>query len=90
MRSMIEQLYADLQDEKFKIARKAWDVLDREGIADIMTDGKVFWFESYVRGNGCPKYIHEYLKKYIRRKYKLQYLYDVVPTTLREHPGKER
>lgn len=79
MRSMIEQLYADLQDEKFKIAQKALDVLNREGIAGIVTDGTVFWFESYVRGNDCPKYIYDYLKKYIRRKYKLQYLYDVAP-----------
>lgn len=71
------QLYADLQDEKTKIAKKALDVLDRNGIAGIQNNGDVFWFESYSRGNDCPKYIYDYLKKYIRRKYRLKYLYDV-------------
>lgn len=73
------QLYADLQDEKTKIAKKAWDVLDRNGIKGIQNNGDVFWFESYSYGNDCPQYIYDYLKKYIRRKYKLQYLYDVAP-----------
>lgn len=74
--SMYGKLYDDLQAEKTKIAKKAFDVLDREGIAGIITTGKIFWFESYIRGNDCPQCVYDYLKRYIKRKYGYKYLYD--------------
>ena len=76
--SLLRQVYADLQDETTKISKKAFDVLDREGVADIITNGTVFYFEHYARGNDCPRYIYDYLKKFIQRKYKLIYLYDTI------------
>ena len=38
----------------------------------------VFWFEYYSNGNNCPAYAYEWLKKYIKREYGYNYLYDVV------------
>ena len=76
--SLIPELYEKLEKATTKIARKAFNVLNREGIANIVADTKnnVFWFESYTMGNDCPNYIYEWLKKYIKREYGFKYLYE--------------
>ena len=57
-----------------KIAKSVFDVLDREGIADIILDDKTFWFESYINGNNWTNKQHDWLVKYLENKgYK--YLY---------------
>lgn len=72
--SIEDKLYNDLQYESTRIGQKAFDVLDRQDIAGIITDGKYFWFESW--DNDCPQSVYDYLKRYIKRKYGLEYLYD--------------
>lgn len=74
-------LYPDvmalLRKEKTKISKKAYEVLNREGIAGIVSsEYGNFWFESYTYGNDCPQYVYDYLIKFIKRKLKLKYLYD--------------
>lgn len=76
--SLVPELYEKLKKATTKSAQKAFNVLDREGIANIVIDTKsnIFWFESYTMGNNCPNYIYEWLIKYIKREYGFKYLYD--------------
>lgn len=74
--SIICDVYDDLKSETTKISQKAFDVLNREDIANIIANGKYFWFEFYSMGNNCPQYIYDYLKRFIKRKYGYTYLYD--------------
>lgn len=76
-RYLLDEVFADLQKEKTKIAKKAFDILNHDGIAGIDTKGSIFWFEYWARCNDCPQYVYDYLKRFIRRKYGLTYLYDV-------------
>lgn len=76
--SLIPRLWEDLSKENTKIAKKAISVLDREGIKNIMRIDDYFYYEFYAYGETCPEYIYNYLKKFIERKYKIKYLYDVI------------
>lgn len=76
MNSIYNKVMNLLKNEKTKISNKAYDVLNREGIADIVQKNNVFWFESYIIGNNCPDYIYEYLIRFIKRKLCLEYLYN--------------
>ena len=51
-----------------KIAKSVFDVLDREGIADIILDGDTFWFESYTIGNDWNETQRQWLIKYLTNK----------------------
>lgn len=81
MKHLEYEIFAQLENSTTKIAQKVYDVLSREGIAGIIVKDNVFWFEHYSRGNDCPAYVYEWLKKYIKRKYGYDYLYDVTPKT---------
>lgn len=72
------EILANLEKATTKIAQKVFDVLNREGIAGIIADTRnnVFWFEFYSRGNNSPAYVYKWLKKYIKREYGYNYLYD--------------
>lgn len=74
------EIFEKLENATTKIAQKVFDVLNREGIAGIIADTRnnVFWFEYYSSGNNCPEYVYQWLKKYIKREYGYNYLYDVV------------
>ena len=76
MNSIYHKVMSLLESETTKISQKAYDVLDAEGIADIIEKDGVFWFESYTQGNNCSDYIYDYLIKFVKRKLKLKYLYD--------------
>lgn len=76
MNSIYNKVYEDLRYEPTKLGKQAFDVLDKEGIADIISNGTHFWFEFYSRGNDCPQSVYDYLKRFIKRKYRLKYLYD--------------
>lgn len=80
MNSIYYKVMCLVENETTKISQKAYDVLDAEGIADIIEKDGVFWFESYIQGNNCPDYIYDYLIKFVKRKLKLKYLYDEVKT----------
>ena len=74
------EIFEKLENATTKIAQKVYDVLNSEGIAGIIADTRnnVFWFEHYSSGNNCPAYVYQWLKKYIKREYGYNYLYDVV------------
>lgn len=78
MKHLEYEIFAQLENATTKIAQKVYDVLNREGIPGIIVKDNVFWFEHYSRGNDCPAYVYEWLKKYIKRKYGYDYLYDVM------------
>lgn len=85
--SLANGIYEKLKRSTTKISQKVFNVLNREGIADIIADpiSKIFWFEEYTRGNNCPQYIYAWLKKFIKREYGYDYLYDrIKPTFLQE------
>ena len=76
MKSIYNEVLHMLQFEDTKIGQRALHILDTESIADIIKKDNTFWFESYVNGNNCPQYIYDYLKKFIKRKFEFNYLYD--------------
>ena len=76
MNSIYSKVMNLLENETTKISKKAYDVLNAEGIADIVKCNNKFWFESYCIGNDCPDYIYDYLIKFIKRKFCLEYLYN--------------
>lgn len=77
MRSIESEIFGMLEKENTKIGRKAFDVLNRGGIAGIIQKEDIFWFESWQIGNDCPKAVYNYLKRFIKRKFNLKYLYDI-------------
>ncbi len=46
-RNLYPMLFKHYENQKSKIAKKVFDVLNREGIAGIIQDNNVFWFEHY-------------------------------------------
>ena len=77
MKSIYNDVFRLVESEKSSISKKAFDVLNAEGIADITENNSVFWFESYSMGNSCSRAVHNYLKQFIKRKMGLKYLYDI-------------
>lgn len=79
MKSIYNEVMDMVANETTKISEKAFEVLNKEGIADITINGNnVFWFESYSYGNDCPQNIYDYLKRFIKRKFNAKYLYEEV------------
>jgi hypothetical protein len=76
MKSIYKELYEYYKEQKSKIAQKVFDVLNREGIAGIILDKNVFWFESYNRGNSCPLIVYEHIKQHLKKQGYI-YLYDL-------------
>lgn len=79
MKQLEFEILVQLENATTKIAQKVYDVLNREGIPGIIVKDNVFWFEYYSIRNNCPAYVYKWLKKYIKRKYGYNYLYDVTP-----------
>lgn len=75
LKNIYPEVWEIVENEKTKISKKAYDVLDKGGIAGIVSYYNVFWFESYQFGNDCPNYIYNYLIKLIERKLHLKYAY---------------
>lgn len=76
-KSIYEDVYNMLKDEKTKIAKKAFDILNKEGIAGIIESDGVFWFEYYSMGNSCPEQVYNYLVRFIKKNFNLKYLYEL-------------
>ena len=77
MKSIYNDVFRLIEAEKTNISKKAFDVLNAEGIADITENNGVFWFESYSVGNRCGQAVYDYLKRFIKRKMGFIYLYDL-------------
>lgn len=77
MKSIYNEVMKFVEAENTNIGKRAFEILNSEGIADIVEQNGTFWFESYVRGNDCPGAVHNYLKQFIKRKMGLTYLYDI-------------
>lgn len=77
MTNIYSEVMEIVRQEKTEIGAQAYEVLDREGICNIVKSDGVFWFEYYVSGNDCPQKIYDYLVKLIKRKMKLDYLYEI-------------
>ena len=75
-KSIESDVYNALKDVKTKIGQKAFNVLDREDIAGIISDGDNFWFEESQQGNRCSKEVKNYLIRFIKKYFGLNYLYD--------------
>lgn len=76
MKNIYSELYNYYKEEKSKIGKRVFNVLNREGIAGIILDNNVFWFESYSIGNSCPKVVYEHIKNYLRKQ-GYTYLHDI-------------
>ena len=77
MNNIYGQVFEMVEKETTKIGKKTFNVLNEEGIAGIIEDNGTFWFESYSYGNNCPNIVYDYLIRFIKRKFKLRYLYDL-------------
>ena len=78
--SIYHSLYNELKTKigvlhGYKQYANAWNMLDREGIADVIQDGNTFWFEFYQYGDYRQSELDS-LKKYIKKHKGLKYLYD--------------
>jgi len=64
-------------DSKYdtKIARKVFDTLDREAIADIILDNETYWFEHQQYHDYVTSDVYEWLKRYLNNK-GYSYLYE--------------
>jgi hypothetical protein len=72
-----DELKAKIEhDKKYntKIAKSVFEVLDKEGIADIILDNNTFWFESYTTGNDWTNKEYKWLVNYLSDK-GYRYLY---------------
>ena len=77
MKSIYNDVFRLVGAEKTNIGKKAFDALNAEEIADITENNGVFWFEFYSMGNSCSRAVHDYLKRFIKRKFGFVYLYDL-------------
>lgn len=78
MKSIYYEVVEMVRKENTKIGKKALEVLDSEDIKNIVKKDNVFWFEEYQDGNRCSQQVLQYLISFIKRKMKLNYLYEVV------------
>lgn len=76
MKSIYKEVYEHYEKQNTKIGKQVFDVLDSEGIAGIILDNNVFWFESYTLGNICPQIVHDHIKKHLEKQ-GYTYLYDI-------------
>ena len=76
-KSIFNKVYEVLKAEKTKIGQRAFNTLDREDIADIRENNGIFYFEFYASGNNCSNSVHDYLVKFIKRKFGFKYLYEM-------------
>lgn len=83
-KSIYKELYEYYKNQDTKISQKVFDVLDREGIPDIILYGDTFWFELYSYGNDCPQIVYDHIKKTLN-KHGYTYLHDVIPKGVSEH-----
>lgn len=66
----------DHQIQEPLIARKIYNWLDRDNLQNIVIDGQVFWLELVCSQSTLPKYVLNYIKRFMaKRGYK--YLYDL-------------
>ena len=75
-KSIYGELLEHYKSQNTKIGQKVFDVLNRKGIADIILDNNVFWFEFYSRGNDCSETVYNHIKKLLKKRGHI-YLYDI-------------
>ena len=78
MKSIYGELFNHYKNQKTKIGQKVFDVLNREGIKNVIVDGNIFWFEFYTYGNNCPEYVYNHIKKHLEKQ-GYTYLFDLEP-----------
>lgn len=76
--NIVGELYNDFKDSPNKTERKIWDLINHDTFY-IIKDGNVWWFEKVNSNKSIPNYCYDYLRKYIKKNYGLDYLYDVAP-----------
>lgn len=70
------QLYDDLKKENTKIAKKTFDLLDREMFNVVITEGTRDRFNFEVSTYGrLPSDVYGYVKRYIVKNYQFKYVY---------------
>lgn len=62
-----------LSKEKSKISKKALSWIGYDWISIVKCDN-IFWYEGHTEN--IPKYIREYLNKFIKKNLGVEYLYD--------------
>lgn len=71
-----DKIYNELENSKTKIGKKCFNILNYD-LCMIYVDNKVWWLEKTSMYNYIPSYFIEFMKKYLKRKYNLIYLYDL-------------
>jgi len=75
-KSIYNELFDYYSFQNTKIGQKVFNVLNKEGIADIVLDNNVFWFEVYPFGNDCSETVYNHIKKLLKKRGHI-YLYDI-------------
>lgn len=73
------KVFDDLKLDDTKISNKVYELLNEEQFNLILSDNKKeFWFEVGSFGK-LPDYAYDYLIKYIKRNYGIDYLFNRLP-----------
>ncbi len=76
MENITNILYEDLKSNNTKIGKKVFNILDYD-LCEIIKSNNIWWYEKHSIYSYIPLYFRNYLKKYLKRKYNLIYLYDI-------------
>ena len=76
MENITNILYEDLKNNNTKIGKKVFNILDHD-LCEIIKSNNIWWCEKHSIYSYIPLYFRNYLKKYLKRKYNLIYLYDI-------------
>lgn len=77
-KNLISDLWEYLDKSNLnKTELKVFNWLDKDNLNAIQTDGRIFYFEKTLSTTIMPNYIYNWLKKWVKRNYKLTYLYDL-------------
>ena len=76
--NLLPDLWQYLNDKKLnKIEEKVYNWLNRDSLNTIQSDGNIFYFEKTCSYIVMPNYIYNWLIKWVKKNYKLTYLYDL-------------
>lgn len=76
MKNITCELYYDFKEKETKIGKKIFNIFDLD-LCSIISSNNTWWLEKHSRYNTIPTYFINYLRKYLKRKYNLDYLYDM-------------
>lgn len=70
-------LFKDFETKNTKTGKKIFNIFNLDLCNVILSDNNVWWLEKNSQYSYIPNYFIDYLRNYLKRKYKYTYLYDI-------------